>query len=82
MTHKTSSEKFGSDILYGAKEIAAFIGGSEQRRRAVYSLVQQGRIPHFRLGVIICARKSVLLDWVAAQETSTRVGGVEPHPAT
>ena len=56
------------DILYGAKEIAEFLGGTAERRRTIYNLVQQGRIPHFRLGAIICARKSALLEWIAIQE--------------
>lgn len=56
------------DILYGADAIAEFMYGSKESRRAVYNLVQNKRIPHFRIGASVCARKSVLLAWIAEQE--------------
>ncbi|MCP3439809.1 DNA-binding protein [Bradyrhizobium sp. CCGUVB14] len=59
-----------SDILRGANEIAEFIYGRRSARRAVYHLVEKNRIPHFRIGTSICARKSVLLAWIAAQEAT------------
>jgi hypothetical protein len=56
------------DILYGADGIAEFLYGDAKLRRKVYNLVETGRIPHFKLGAGLCARKSVLLSWIAAQE--------------
>lgn len=65
------AHKIGEDILRGAYAIADFLYDSKDARRKVYRLVQQRKLPHFRLGATICARKSVLLGWVAAQETGT-----------
>lgn len=68
---KTAVPAAGSlagDILYGADAIAEFMYGSTTARRAVYNLVQNKRIPHFRIGATVCARKSVLLSWIAEQE--------------
>jgi hypothetical protein len=58
----------GGDILHGADAIAAFLYGNEKFRRKIYNLVETKRLPHFRLGSMICARKSVLLAWIKAQE--------------
>jgi hypothetical protein len=60
------------DILYGADGIAEFLYGDAKLRRKVYNLVETGRIPHFKLGAGLCARKSVLLAWIAAQERVER----------
>jgi hypothetical protein len=56
------------DILYGADGIAEFLYGDTTQRRKVYNLVETCRLPHFRLGAAICARKSVLLAWIHQQE--------------
>ena len=58
---------FAGDILYGADQIAEFLLGDETLRRKVYTLVETSRLPRFRLGQTICGRKSVLLNWIAAQ---------------
>ena len=55
------------DILNGATQIAAFIG---LPARSVYHAVDAGTLPVFRIGAKICARKSTLLAWVAAQEAA------------
>lgn len=62
------------DILKGAEAIAEFLfhGASEHQRgrnrRKVYHLAESSRLPVFRLGSMLCARKSKLLDFIAAQE--------------
>jgi hypothetical protein len=56
------------DILYGADGIAEFLFGDTTQRRKVYNLVETCRLPHFRLGAAICARKSILLEWIHQQE--------------
>jgi hypothetical protein len=56
------------DILHGADEIAVFLYGDAKLRRKVYNLIESGSLPHFRLGAGLCARKSVLLQWIAKQE--------------
>jgi len=59
---------FSSDLLRGADQIAEFLYGSPGNRRKVYHLAETSRLPIFRLGSVLCARRSVLLDWVSAQE--------------
>jgi hypothetical protein len=63
------------DILYGADGIAEFLYGDRKLRRKVYNLVETARLPHFRLGAVICARRSVLLHWIQAQERAPNVDG-------
>jgi hypothetical protein len=55
------------DIFYGAGEIAAFLFGNARYRRRVYTRVATGKLPVF-IGANICARRSVLLEWMAEQE--------------
>jgi hypothetical protein len=62
------STPIAGDILYGADEIAEFLFGSRKHRRRVYNLVDGNGLPIFRIGVNICARKSILLEWIANQE--------------
>lgn len=56
------------DMLRGADEIAEYLYGSRALRRKVYHLAGTSNLPIFKLGSMICARKSVLLAWVEAQE--------------
>jgi hypothetical protein len=65
---KQSAGSLAGDILHGAEGIAEFLYGDRKLRRKVYNLVETARLPHFRLGAVICARRSVLLDWIQAQE--------------
>lgn len=67
-TNTTNEIPFSSDLLTGADEVAAFLFGSAKERRRVYHLVETSRIPVFRLGSKVCARRSVLMKWVAEQE--------------
>jgi hypothetical protein len=60
--------EFFEDTLHGADEIAEFLFGSARERRKVYHLAETSRLPLFRLGSVLCARRSVLLEWVRAQE--------------
>jgi hypothetical protein len=62
------SLELADDILRGADQIATFIFGERGSRRKVYYLAECTRIPVFRLGSVLCARRSVLLNWIAAQE--------------
>ena len=58
--------ELSSDVLYGASAIADFMGMKSKRR--VYHLCEYGNLPVFRLGNIICARRSTLLDHIKSQE--------------
>ena len=59
--------EFANDLLRGAETIAQFLYGNGKRRQ-VYHLVATSNLPVFKLGSMICARKSVLLKWVKDQE--------------
>jgi hypothetical protein len=74
----TSLATTSGDILHGAEGIAKFLYGDEKWRRKVYNLIATRRLPHFRLGSMICARKSVLLAWITAQEA---FAGPSKNPA-
>jgi hypothetical protein len=75
---KEISKELADDLLRGADEIAIFIfGGGRGNRRTVYYLVERCRLPVFRLGSVLCARKSVLLRWISGQENRVRTAGVE-----
>jgi len=51
-----------TDLLWGAAAIATYLG---LPRRAVYHLVGSDRMPHFRAGETIGARKSELAAWAS-----------------
>jgi hypothetical protein len=65
---QTTSPELAGDLLRGANTIAVFLFGSGTERRKVYHLAETSRLPVFRLGSVLCARKSVLLQWVGEQE--------------
>lgn len=58
------------DLLHGAEAIAVFVFGDIRHRRKVYYYASDAkvRMPVFRIGNVICARKSTLRNWIAAQE--------------
>jgi hypothetical protein len=57
------------DLLEGAEAIAAFLGF---KRRQIFHLVKEHRLPVFRLGQKICARKSTLLAHLAKLEVAAQ----------
>ena len=67
---KSAPLSLGDDLLRGAGAIAEFLFGDRRQRRKVYYLTGEAtvRMPHFRLGAIICARKSTLLRWIEDRE--------------
>lgn len=54
-----------SDLLYGARAIATFLG---MREKQVRNRIDQNLIPTFRLGGTVCARKSRLAEWIGELE--------------
>jgi hypothetical protein len=68
MTEPDASSDFAEDLLQGADAIAQFLWGNPALRRRVYHLVATSNLPTFKLGSMICARKSVLLGWIEQQE--------------
>ena len=67
ISNVTSNELSG-DILEGADAIAEFLFGSKESRRKVYYLAECSKLPIFRLGSVLCARKSVILRFISGQE--------------
>lgn len=61
-----------SDLLRGADKIAEFVFGDTALRRRAYhhatEVKEERRIPVFRLGNVLCARRFTLLRWIAEQE--------------
>ena len=58
---QTSTEAtLGDDLLRGADEIARFMFNDVKHRRKVYYLTGEATkgLPHFKIGSLICARKS------------------------
>jgi hypothetical protein len=59
----------GDDLLRGADEIAAYVFGPRGSRRKIYYLAETSHLPVFRLGSMLCARRSVIERWIAGQES-------------
>ena len=68
-----------ADILWRVKPIAAFLGLSE---KAAQHRIDKGEVPTFRMGGTICARRSTLLAWIAAQEARVKEWRREPSTET
>lgn len=73
----SADRSLADDILQGAIEIAGFLFGRTDKPalRKIYALTSEVRaalrLPVFRLGTnSLCARKSVLLRWIEAQEAA------------
>jgi hypothetical protein len=64
----TQPPALNDDLLHGATEIAAFTG--LDRRQVIYH-VSRGRLPVWRMGAKICARKSTLLAHFARLEDAS-----------
>lgn len=66
----SADPRLADDLLRGADAIATFVFGSPEHRRKVYYYASDAkcRMPVFRIGTIICARKSTLLEWIERQE--------------
>ena len=61
-------ENLADDLLRGADQIAEFLFGDRGERRKVYHLAEKSRLPVFRFGTVLCARKSILMTWIEDQE--------------
>ncbi|WP_292229477.1 hypothetical protein [Brevundimonas sp.] len=63
-----------SNILAGAKEIAAYFFGDAGKWQRVIDLNRRHRPPYrfpmFYLGATLCARKSEIDAWIAAREAA------------
>lgn len=69
-TRTDEQVSLADDLLRGADAIATFVFGGAKHRRKVYYYASDAklRMPVFRIGATICARKSTLLAWIEGQE--------------
>jgi hypothetical protein len=72
MSDNHDAHEFAQDLLRGADEVTEFLFGDRKLRRKVYHLAATSNLPVFKLGAMICARKSVLLKWIMEQESRRR----------
>jgi hypothetical protein len=56
------------DLLYGAAAISRFVFGNEEDRRKVYCLANSGSIPTFKMGAVLCGRRSSIAAAIAEKE--------------
>jgi hypothetical protein len=71
-TANEPSLPLADDLLRGADAIAEFIFGARGSRRKIYYLAESSHLPVFRLGSVLCARRSVLMRWISGQESRVR----------
>lgn len=68
----TAPDTLADDLIIGAAALARFLFGSDEPRfqRRIYYLTHTAkcRLPHFRIGSQIAARRSTLLKWIEQQE--------------
>jgi hypothetical protein len=69
-TSQTADRDLADDMLEGAAAIAEYLYRSKSARilRKIYYLAETSRLPIFRLGALLCARKSTLLKFIRDQE--------------
>lgn len=67
-TRSIARVDLADDLLHGAETIAEFLFGDKEGRRRVYHLAATSKLPVFRLGSVLCARRTVLIGWIRNQE--------------
>jgi hypothetical protein len=73
---RVDTPTLASDILRGIARINEFVFGDQANTRQVYYATAEAprpedRLPTFKIGGIICARKSTLLRWIEEREASS-----------
>jgi excisionase family DNA binding protein len=63
------------DLLSGAEAIATYIGVKPRR---IYHLAETRRLPVFRIGSTLCARRSTLLRWIEDMERAAITSAGHP----
>jgi hypothetical protein len=58
------------DMMRGAGPLAEFFYGedNEANRRKIYHLSDKHGLPTFKLGGVLCGRRSTIMRWVEQQE--------------
>jgi hypothetical protein len=62
---KASTQPEMGPLLYGVRSIAQFLG---IKPRQAMHLIEQDRLPHFRVGRVLCTTRATLSDWLASQQ--------------
>ncbi len=71
MADTTTVAPPAADILVGVIQIAEFLfGDGHKYSRRVHHMISLGLIPTFRMGKLICAKKSALVAAIATLETA------------
>lgn len=65
MSENAPDPSLSSDLIVGAEHIAGFLG---IKRRQVYNAAERGYLPLFRMGSLLCARRTTLSKWIVDQE--------------
>jgi len=75
----STEDTLDDDVLIGARAIAYFLFGSTEYRfqRRIYYLTTTAKIkmPHFRLGQQLAARKSIIRAWTGDHALQEHGGG-------
>lgn len=66
MNPESDRMELNQDLLVGAVAISAYCGLT---RWQVYKAIRRGDLPIFKLGALVCARRSTLLRWIEAKES-------------
>ncbi len=64
----TKQPELSEDLLRGARAIAVFLFGTAKARRKIYYLASTSKLRTFKLGSMLCARKSVVMKYIEDQE--------------
>lgn len=59
------------DLLYGVPAIADAFGW---KARQVYHLKEAHGLPTFKIGRVVCAKRSAIAAWITAQAAKTSAG--------
>ncbi len=68
MNQDNEAYALADDMIIGADAIAWFLLKDRKKRRRIYYLAEKTKLPIFRFGSRIAARKSVLIAWIKSQE--------------
>jgi len=69
---KSTGQELAGDLLFGAAAISQFVFGRKSERRKIYNLGETGALPLFRLGRVLCARRSSIEATIAKREQQAK----------
>jgi hypothetical protein len=66
--HKVDDPEFSKDLIVRAESLSVWLFGTPNKARSIFHLVETSRLPTFRIGSQIAARKSILRAFFWSQE--------------